>query len=397
MENRSTAAENRSTTAHDTRRPAVGAVPRARSFETPPTFGVEEEFFVIDSDTRAITSRAPEVLAATRLMPGHLCGEFSRAQLETNTPVCDDADDALRFLRAARGELDRAAGDSGLAVVASGTPVLGDPTAVSISGRRYADIASNVGFLRESLVVCGCHVHVGIPDLDAAVAVSDHLRRWLPFLVALSANSPFQAGRDTGYASWRTMAWNHLPSAGPPPVLRSQSGYESAVQVLFDTGAILDRHMVYWDVRLSDHLPTLEIRVGDVAATAEEALLLACLTRGLTTRLFADAKDGIPAPEIPEQAVRAAVWRAARDGLEGVVPDPLTGELLDGQLAADRLLHAALPGLLVNGDADLVVSLLDRVRAAGTGAARQRAAYARRGSLADVVDHLVAETRAGLP
>ncbi len=370
---------------------------RAENRTAPPTFGVEEEFFVVDPGTRGLLSRGSEVLADTRLASGRPTGEFSRAQVEVNTPVCDGADEALRFLRTAREEFDRSAGAAGLSVVASGTPVLGDPASALVSeDRRYTEIAAHVGALREALIVCGCHVHVGIPDRGTAVAVSDHLRRWLPFLLAVSANSPFHAGRDTGYSSWRAITWNRLPSAGPPPLLRSPAEHDRIVRALADTGAILDQHMVYWDIRPSDHLPTLEIRVGDVAATAEEALLLACLTRGLAARALADVRQGVPAPDIPDHAIRAAVWRAARDGLEGVVPDPLTGEALTGALAADRLLHAALPGLLSNGDADLTASLLDRVRASGTGSARQRAAHARRGSLTDVVDHLVTETREGL-
>lgn len=386
--------ENRSTAARDQR--------MAASTHTPlpperPTFGVEEEFFVVDPRTRRILSRAPELLARSRMPGDGLCGEFSRVQVEANSPVCETADDALRFLRAARAELGRCADETGLAVAATGTAVLGDTSAALVSdGRRYAAIAAHVGGLRDSHVVCGCHVHVGIADRETAVSVSDHLRRWLPFLVALSANSPFHAGRDTGYSSWRTIAWSRLPSAGPPPLLRSLAAHERAVRSLSDAGAILDRHMVYWDVRLSEHLPTLEIRVGDVAATAEEALLFAALTRGLATRALADVRYGIPAPAIPDQALRASVWRAARDGLEGSVPDPLTGECLPGPYAVERLAHAALPGLLGNGDADLVSDLLDRVRAAGTGAARQRAAYARRGLLTDVVDHIVARTREGL-
>ncbi|WP_116248146.1 glutamate--cysteine ligase [Nocardiopsis sp. FIRDI 009] len=389
--------ENRFLAAHGTReRSPVGT--RADARTAPPTFGVEEEFFVVDPRSRRILSRAPDVLSNVRHLDGHLCGEFTRAQVESNSPVCGTSEDAARFLHSARRELVRAAARAGLAVVASGTPVLGDPAQARVSdGRRYADIATHFGALREAHVVCGCHVHVGIPDRGTAVEVGGHLRRWLPFLVALSANSPFQAGRDTGYASWRTITWNRLPSAGPPPLFRSLAEHERTVSALAGCGAILDRHMVYWDVRLSDHLPTLEIRVGDVAATADEALLFAALTRGLVSRILADVGGGAPAPEIDAPALRAAVWRAARDGLEGRVPDPLTGECLPGPLAMDRMLGAALPGLEANGDADLVVGLLDRVRAAGSGAARQRAYLERRGRITDVVDHLAAQTGEGLP
>ncbi|MFJ9556101.1 glutamate--cysteine ligase [Nocardiopsis sp. NPDC101807] len=386
--------ENRSTTAHGQWLPAST---HTRTTARSPTFGVEEEFFVVDPRTRRILSRAPELLSRTRMPDERLSGEFSRVQVEANSPVCETADDALRFLRAARGELARSADEAGLAVAATGTAVIGDTSAALVSdGPRYADIAAHAGGLRTSHIVCGCHVHVGIPDRETAVAVSDHLRRWLPFLVALSANSPFHAGADTGYASWRSITWNRLPSAGPPPMLRSLAEHERAVRALSAAGAILDRHMVYWDVRLSDHLPTLEIRVGDVAATAEEALLFAVLTRGLATRALADVHHGRPAPEITDQALRAAMWRAARDGLEGSVPDPLTGECLPGAYALERLWNAALPGLTANDDADVVSALLDRAREAGTGAARQRAAYARRGYLTDVVDHVVRGTREGL-
>lgn len=384
--------EDRSATAHDRQRPT----PTGNSTE-PPTFGVEEEFFAVDPRTRRILPLAPEILAKAHLSDERLSGEFSRAQVETNSPVCDSTGDALRFLRSAREELSRAAEAAGATLVASGTAVLGDTSTVQVSeGPRYTAIAAQSGALLGSYVVCGCHVHVGVPCRETAVAVSGHLRRWLPFLVALSANSPFHNGHDTGYASWRTVTWNRLPSAGPPPLLRSLAEHERVVQALLGTGAILDRRMVYWDVRLSDHLPTLEIRACDVAATAEEALLSATLIRGLVTRVLTDVRYGIPVPDIPDQALRAAIWRAARDGLEGVVPDPLTGEPLPGPSAVERLLRAALPGLLTNDDADLAVSLLDQVRAAGTGAARQRAAYARRGRLTDVVDHLAAQTREGL-
>ncbi|GAA1459640.1 glutamate--cysteine ligase [Nocardiopsis exhalans] len=382
--------ENRSLTADDRPVP-VGTANR------PLTFGVEEEFFVVDPRTRRILSRAPDVLARTRGLGAHLCGEFTGAQVEANSPVCTTAEDARSFLVTARGELHRAAADAGLAVAATGTVILGDPAAASLSeGRRYAAIAAHFGALRDSHVVCGCHVHVGIPDRPTAVAVSDHLRRWLPFLVALSANSPFQSGRDTGHASWRTVTWNRLPSSGPPPLLRTLIEHERAVRGLASTGAILDRHMVYWDIRLSDHLPTLEIRVGDVAATAEEALLFATLARGLATRALTDVRAGAPAPAISAPTLRAAVWRAAREGLEGVVPDPLTGEALTASAAMERVRRAALPGLAVTGDTDLVTSLLDRVLTSGSGAYRQRAAYAKRERMTDVVDHVLTQTREGL-
>ncbi|WP_017616358.1 carboxylate-amine ligase [Nocardiopsis salina] len=370
--------------------------PRAATTSAaPPTFGVEEEFFLVDPHTRHIASRAEEVLARTR--DPQLCREFTQAQLEANSPVCTTSTEAHEFLISARGALADAAERSGLVVVASGTPVLGDPSAARLTEEaRYAAIAGHFGALRDAHVVCGCHVHVGIPDRACAVRASDHLRRWLPFLTALSANSPFHESRDTGHASWRTITWTRLPSAGPPPLLRTLEEHDRAVRALARSGAILDPHMVYWDVRLSDHLPTLEIRVGDVAATAEEALLSTLLTRGLAARALVDVQLDRPAPAIPGRTLRAALWRAARDGLEGEVPDPLSGDLVPGHRAADRLLSAAVPGLTPD-DAEVAAGLMERVHVAGSGAARQRRAYERRRNPADVVDMLAAQTREGLP
>ena len=360
-----------------------------------PTFGIEEEFFLVDPRTRRIASRAEEVLADNR--NPHLCGEFTQAQLEANSPVCTTSTEAHEFLVSARHTLAEAAERSRLRIVASGSAVLGDPAAVRLSnGARYARIADHYGALRDAHVVCGCHVHVGVPDQESAVRISDHLRRWLPSLPALGANSPFHDGRDTGHASWRTITWNRLPSAGPPPLLRTLEAHDRTVRALAHSGAILDPHMVYWNVRLSAHLPTLETRVGDVAATTEEALLMALIIRGLAARALADVRLGRSAPEIPGPALRAAVWRAARDGLEGEVPDLFSGDLVPGHQATDQMLRAALPGSSPD-DAELAAVLLERVHRAGSGAARQRRAYERRRDPADVVDLLIAQTREGLP
>lgn len=367
----------------------------ATAASPPPSFGIEEEFFLVDPRTRRIASRADEVLTDNR--NPHLCGEFSQAQLEAHSPVCTTSTEAHEFLVSTRHALAEAAERSRLRIVASGNPVLGDPAAVRLSGgARYTAMAEHFGALRDAHVVCGCHVHVGVPDRESAVRVSDHLRRWLPFLTALGANSPFHNGRDTGHASWRTITWNRLPSAGPPPLLRTLQEHDRTVRALAHSGAILDPHMVYWGVRLSDHLPTLEIRVGDVAATTEEALLMALIVRGLAARSLADVRLGRPAPTITGPALRAALWRAARDGLEGEVPDPLTGDLVPGHRAADQLRRAALPGSAPD-DAELTAVLLERVHRAGSGAARQRRAHERRRDPADVVDMLIAQTREGLP
>ncbi|MFC7745226.1 glutamate-cysteine ligase family protein [Nocardiopsis composta] len=186
------------------------------------------------------------------------------------------------LLARARTALAEAAAEHGLAITATGTAVLGDVGCAPLtSGARYRRIAEEFGALRDAHAVCGCHVHVGVPTVAAALDAGNLLRRRLPALLALTANSPFLRGRDTGHASWRAVTWSRLPSAGPPPRFARPGDYDRAVAELAEAGAILDRRMVYWDVRPSPHLPTVEIRPCDVAATAEEALLAALVVRGL--------------------------------------------------------------------------------------------------------------------
>ena len=128
--------------------------------------------------------------------------------------------------------------------------------------------------------ICGCHVHVAVPDREAAIQVGNRLRPWLPLLLAVTANSAIYRNTDTGYASWRSILWQRWPVAGPPPQFDSADEYDAVVRQLLDTGAMLDDGMVYWDVRPSANFPTVEVRVADVPATVAETVLFAALVRG---------------------------------------------------------------------------------------------------------------------
>ncbi|TQN31546.1 carboxylate-amine ligase [Haloactinospora alba] len=364
-----------------------------------PTIGVEEEFFLVDAGTRRASARAQDILESGRGDPGNggkLCAEITRFQVEAVSPVCRTGAELYDCLAHSRRKLAGAADDRGLAVTATGTAVLGEVGAPPITdGTRYRAIAEQFGALRDAHAVCGCHIHVGITDRETALGVVNQLRGWLPCLLALNANSPFIGGRDTGHASWRTVTWARLPSAGPPPWLSSMAEYEQAVSEMLASGAILDRGMVYWDVRLSAHVPTVEMRIGDAAATAEEAVLTALLVRGLAAVALDRIAMGEPPPIPGDRMLRLAIWRAAYDGLEGYTLDPVSGELATARNMVWRLLDVAAHGLSAP-DQDLAQRLLARVLAAGSGAYRQRAAYARRGRISDVVDAIARQTRYGL-
>jgi carboxylate-amine ligase len=250
---------------------------------------------------------------------------------------------------------------------------------------RYLRMARHFGATARAGATCGCHVHVGMADRELGTQVINHARPWLPALLALTANSPFD-GLDTGYASWRYQNWSRWPSAGPPPAFASLDEYESTVDAMLRSGASLDKAMIYWDIRLSDHQPTLEFRVSDVAATAADAALLAVLARGLVAHAQDRIAAGVPAPVLPDAVLRANVWAASHGGLRGSSLHPLTGDPAPLADQLTDLLELLRPAL--GPDVDFAEAGLARLREAGGGADRQRAVFARREKLTDVVDEL---------
>ncbi|MER6050933.1 glutamate--cysteine ligase [Streptomyces sp. NPDC020883] len=372
-------------------RPSSGALP---------TLGVEEEFFLADRVTRATVARAPDVIARTRAdFRDHIGAELFTTTVETRTPPVTTLEDLRQQLGALRADLVAAAAEADCKVVASGTPVIPFPGPPEIADnaryRRMADYYAPLVTGDRNTGVCACHVHVAVPGREEAVQLCNHLRPWLPTLQALAANSPFQDGRDSGFAGWRVLHFGRWPHAGPTPLFRDATAYDTFVDTLVASGMLLDRKLVYWYARPSERWPTLEVRVPDVNADLDTVLLVAALTRALAGTLLADVRRGRPAPEVDDALLRAAHWRAARDGLSGSGLDLTTGRLRPAVDLAARLIGRAAPLLEEAGELPFVRWVWQRLRQRGGGAERQRAAYRRRGDLRDVVDLLSLDLEAG--
>ncbi|MEY9212847.1 glutamate--cysteine ligase [Thermobifida halotolerans] len=360
-----------------------------------PTMGVEEEFLLVDAEGR-LAEAASEILAAADPDPAELHPELTLAQVEAASGVHCDSWSLLEELRHARRHLSRAAADRGLRLVAVGAPPLPTERPPALSpDPRYARMREELGPLLDAGGSAGCHVHVAVPDLASALRALNHLRPWLPALLALTANSPFFSGVDTGYASWRYVRWSQLPSACPPPFLSGEQDYTDTVDGLLDSQAALDPGMLYWDARPSSRHPTLEVRVGDVAATAEEAVLLAVLVRGLVAVFLTEDADS-PAPRLPPEVLRAHMWRAARDGVGGHCLHPVAGRLRPVREVLEALLERIAPVLERSGDARFARTMTRVLCAVGCGAQRQRDLRARCSGTAEFVDR-VAETTVGGP
>ncbi|WP_328460711.1 carboxylate--amine ligase/circularly permuted type 2 ATP-grasp protein [Actinoplanes sp. NBC_00393] len=360
------------------------------------TLGVEEELHVVDLSTRELVPRAPEIL--DRLDGAHFSAELHRTVVETNTPVSATLDDLRNGVAQRRRTAISVAESLGLGLVAAGTVPLVDLDSLPITPTsRYQRMLHEYQMLVREQLICGTQVHVGVPDRDEAVSVAQRVAPALPVLLALSTSSPYWMGEDSGYASVRSLVWMRWPTAGDSGPLASAAEHEALVSDLIASGTISDPKMVYFDVRPSAHVPTVELRVTDSSPDTETIVLLAGIFRGLVLRAREEHRAGVPLPVARPPLHRAAMWRAARSGLEGDLLDlPRSPVPIPAALAVERLITELRPQLEELGDWDQVYDLTVRAISQGSSAARQRRALARRGRLSDVVDLLVADTRGGV-
>jgi carboxylate-amine ligase len=360
--------------------------------------GVEEELLLIDASQHRPIAAADRVVShASRSHPDEeppVEHELKQEQIEIGSPAGTSMaalHAELVRLRAAAAEAAEAEGSTIVAIATN--PWKNSPTMTATP--RYERITGEFGLLARQQLTCGQHVHVGIDSRAEGVGALDQLRGWLPVLTALSANSPFWQGQDTGYQSFRSVLWGRWPTAGPTEVFGNVACYDAVVAELVDSGTILDKGMIYFDARLSARYPTVEIRVADVCADVRDAALLAALARALVETAAGRWRAGEPAPEIRTSLLRVAAWRAARSGMSADLVDPRTGKPVAAWQLAAELVEQLGPALHRCGDEQLVADGLARLRAHGTGADRQRASFAVRGSLADVVADAAARTLDG--
>ncbi|MGX1885138.1 carboxylate-amine ligase [Streptomyces sp. NPDC055287] len=361
-----------------------------------PTVGVEEEYFLLHPGTRRMEPAGDRVVARASAVLGDLVsGEFTQYQIEGKTPPCSGAEDLREELTRVRAAAVAAARDEGLRLCASGTPVLGGGVPEDIGDHpRYRAGADQYRALLDDFALSAFHAHVHLPDREVAVLVTNHLRPWLPLLVAMSANSPFHQGRDTGYASWRAVMRSGFPCLGPPPYAASLEEHERLAVAMEESEAMLEAGMPFWDVRLNPRLPTLEIRTMDVLPDIDDTVALTTLIRALVVTVEGAVVRGDPGPRTSGELLRAAYWRAARDGWSGAGVDALSGRILPTPVQAERLVEYVRPALEEFGDTGEVTELLRRLAARGCGAQRQRAAAATGAGPCGVVDELVAATAA---
>ncbi len=353
---------------------------------------MEEELLLVDERglaapvAPAMLGDAPPVVDGPRVD-----SEIQQEMIETQTRPLLTTGDLFADIVAGRELADGLARPHGArAAAVAMSPMRLRPHATD--DPRYALMMQRYGLTATNTLVCGCHVHVVISSREEGVAILDRIRNWLPVLLALSANSPFSGGVDTGHSSYRFVAWHQWQSAGPNDVFGSVEAYDRFERQLVETGVILDKGMLYLDARLSLKQPTVEVRVTDVPLDARDTVVLAAIARALVDTAVAEWHSGAPVCVLPSAVLRLAEWQAALTGVSGRLPHPVTGREGTAGQAVAALLEHARPALQRNGDFDFVRRGLERIMATGGGAGRQRAAFARRGRMRDVVGAAVEAT-----
>jgi glutamate---cysteine ligase / carboxylate-amine ligase len=366
------------------------------------TFGIEEEYFLVNTQTRALVSEPPKRMldAYKAELRGQFSSEYQRSQIEVATAVCMTASDARANLCRLRKGVAAIASRHGLAPIAASThPFTPWRTQRHTNKQRYNAIADDLKGLGQRMVIGGMHVHVGIDDDELRIAVMNGVRPYLPLLLALSASSPFWQGENTGLKSYRTAINGATPRSGMPESFASWRHYQKAIGTLVRSGAIEDATKIWWDVRPSVRFPTLELRITDICPLIDDALCIAALFRCLCRCLSRRTKKERRIPGHPLLLLNENRWRAQRYGLEQGLIDPDREKVVASTAVVDELLE------LVRDDAEHFGSTVEieharTILVRGTSADRQIALYRKRRddgvtrarALKAVVDQLIAET-----
>jgi carboxylate-amine ligase len=364
------------------------------------TLGIEEEFQLIDPETRDLRSHVQHLLADRETLPAlrdQLKPELHQSVIEIGTKICANIAEARQEVVALRRDLAALARRNGLTIAASGTHPFAHWKDQAITAHpRYEEIVEDMQQLARANLIFGLHVHVGIADRETAVHIMNAARYFLPHIFALSTNSPFWQARNTGLKSYRSKIFDRFPRTGMPDYFTSLAEYENYIKLLIKTRCIDNAKKIWWDVRMHPFFDTLEYRICDVPMRVDETIALAALIQAVTAKLHHLIKSNLGFRLYRRLLLSENKWRAARYGISGKLID--FGK--QAEVPCVDLIHELLA--FVDDVADELGSRqeiegVNRILEHGTGADRQLAVWHESGhDYRAVVDYIVAETHAGL-
>jgi carboxylate-amine ligase len=361
------------------------------------TLGIEEEFAIIDPDTRELRSHIQEILEGGKIvLKEQIKPEMHQSVVELGTEICDSIEHARTHVIHLRSKLAELAGKAGLKIASVGTHPFSHWRDQHITeGERYKQIIEDMQLLARANLIFGLHVHVGIPDREMAIHVMNQARYFLPHLYALSVNSPFWVGEDTGLKGYRLKVFERFPRTGIPDAFESLSEYEDYCKLLVKTGCIDNPKKIWWDIRLHPFFDTLEVRVCDAQTRVDDTVAIAALIQAVIAKLFKLLRQNITFRIYRRRLLDENRWRAARYGIDGKLID--FGK--ETEVEERRLLNELLEFVASEVDqfgTQREMAHIEQIMREGTGADRQLAVWQRTQDIKAVVDHIVSETYEGL-
>jgi carboxylate-amine ligase len=361
------------------------------------TLGIEEEFQIIDPETRQLRSHVQQILADGRIvLKEHLKAEMHQSVVELGTEICPDIHCARQQVIALRSGLAEIAARRGLLIASAGTHPFSHWTDQLITAdERYATILKDMQQIARINLIFGLHVHVGIPDREEAIDIMNQARYFLPHIYALSVNSPFWLGRNTGLKAYRQMIFERFPRTGIPDAFESLSEYEDYLKLLVSTNCIDNAKKIWWDIRLHPFFDTIEFRICDAQSRVDDTIALAAIMQAVVMKLHKLRRQNITFRSYPRRLIDENRWRASRYGLDGKLIDFGRKVEVDERELLHEMLEFIAPEMNELGSFG-ELRHIETIMAEGTGADRQLALWERTQDLKGLVDHIVEETYANL-
>jgi glutamate---cysteine ligase / carboxylate-amine ligase len=361
------------------------------------TLGVEEEYMVIDPITRELKSHDQKIVElAAKAYSENVKAEMHQAVVEVGTGICNNVTEAMVEIKQLRRHVADVAASLNLKIGAAGThPFSHWSTQLITPNPRYDAIVNEMQEAARSNLIFGLHVHVGIQDKDMAIHIMNTVRYFLPHVYALSTNSPFWEGRNTGFRSFRTKVFDKFPRTGIPDEFESWDAFKNYVNLLIKTNCIDNAKKIWWDVRVHPFFDTIEFRICDVPMRVEETIAITAIFQALVVKLYKLRMQNMSFIRYNRALINENKWRASRYGLDG--------RLIDFGIQQEKDTRALIIELLEFID-DVVDDLGSRdalqyvykILNEGSGADRQLAVFAQTGSLVNVVDYITQQTLEGV-
>lgn len=360
------------------------------------TLGVEEEYMVVNPETRELSSHDQKIVEhASRLLDDQVKAEMHQAVVEVGTGICKDVTEARADLLNLRKTVSDVAKEYGLAIGAAGThPFSHWSTQLITPNPRYEDIVNELQDAARSNLIFGLHVHVGIEDKNMAMHIANSVRYFLPHVYALSTNSPFWEGRNTGFKSFRSKVFDKFPRTGIPDYFNTYEDFMCYVNLLIKTGCIDNAKKIWWDLRVHPFFPTIEFRICDIPMLVDETMAITAIFQALVAKLYKLRIQNLNFMIYNRALINENKWRAGRYGIDGKMIDFGKEEEVRARSLILELLEFIDDVVDELGSRD-AINYVHTILENGTGADRQLKVYEDTGDLVKVVDYILEQTLIG--